>query len=337
MSITEQYKTLRTSVGLHTPTGPLVRITGDDRLEFLDTFLSRASDFVDPDTTRECLALTEDGLPLTIFLHIEREEESWLLPRTAIDAATLATYLGNLETDGDLSIEIAPEGWGAVAVEGPLSWQIAENLLDFDVAGLVLHAVTDVVVPGAPEGSKAWLARVGTTGEYGYLLVSNVPDLARTYLLSRATELGGQAVDADALARVQAEAGMPYYAMGVCHLDVAGGDLAWLVDWQRIGEFQGSENLPTPVRDQRRLAAIALPTGNRPEAGQTVAAGDEEIGVVVYVTPSANPDEELAFALLDAPFWTPTLPLTVGAHDGTTVTLPRVVAASSLNKLGGQR
>ena len=40
MSITEQYKTLRTSVGLHTPTGPLVRITGDDRLEFLDTFLS---------------------------------------------------------------------------------------------------------------------------------------------------------------------------------------------------------------------------------------------------------------------------------------------------------
>ena len=52
MSITEQYKTLRTSVGLHTPTGPLVRITGDDRLEFLDTFLSRASDFVDPDTTR---------------------------------------------------------------------------------------------------------------------------------------------------------------------------------------------------------------------------------------------------------------------------------------------
>ena len=139
MSITEQYKTLRTSVGLHTPTGPLVRITGDDRLEFLDTFLSRASDFVDPDTTRECLALTEDGLPLTIFLHIEREEESWLLPRTAIDAATLATYLGNLETDGDLSIEIAPEGWGAVAVEGPLSWQIADNLLDFAGALSLIH------------------------------------------------------------------------------------------------------------------------------------------------------------------------------------------------------
>ena len=39
MSITEQYKTLRTSVGLHTPTGPLVRITELDSLLFLDNIM----------------------------------------------------------------------------------------------------------------------------------------------------------------------------------------------------------------------------------------------------------------------------------------------------------
>ncbi|MSS44617.1 aminomethyl transferase family protein [Cutibacterium sp. WCA-380-WT-3A] len=334
MTTITQYQALRTTVGFHIPSAPLVRITGEDRLEFLDSFLSRSCDFVDPDTTRECLALTEDGLPLTIFLHIEREEESWLLPRTDIDNEALTSYFDGLDTDGDVSVEIAPQGWGAAAVEGPLSWQIAEQLLDFDVAGLVLHAVADVVIPGAPEGSEAWLARVGTTGEYGYLLVSNSPDIARTTLLGRAEEIGGQAVDADALARVQAEAGMPYYAMGVHHLDVAEADLAWLVDWQRIGEFHGSDNLTVPVRNQRRLTAVAVPAGHRPAVGETITAGGESVGVVVYVAPSTNPDEELLFALVDAPFWASTIPLTVGDQDGVTVTLPRVVAASSLNKLG---
>lgn len=331
MTITTDYQTLRNTVGVHTPAGPLVRVTGDDRLTFLDAFLSRSAQYVDVDTTRECLALDAAGEPFAIILHLEREEESWLLPRTPVTAGRLAEYLSEF-VEGDVELTVAPQGWGAVAVEGPLAWRVAEQLLDFDAAGLVLHALVDVTLPGRPAEHTAFLARVGTTGEYGYLLVSDDPQSAEPMVLAMAEQLGGGAVRAEALARVQAEAGMPYYAMGVGDLGVNEADLSWLVDWQRLGEFHGSAELTPPQKNQRKLAPLAASPGAA-LAGQPVRVDDLGVGTVIYQAPSANLDEELAFALLDAPFWVPTLDLQASVPV-TTVTLPRVLARSAVEKIG---
>lgn len=326
------YQTLRSTAGVYVPSGPLVRVTGDDRLGFMDAFLSRSAEYVDIDTTRECLALDAEGRPFAIFLHLEREEESWLMPRTPLTAAGLSAYLEAF-VEGDVQVSVAPDGWGAVAIEGPTAWRVAAQLVDFDVAGLVLHSLVDVVVPGSDDGSSAFLARVGTTGEYGYLLVSDAPEAARLFVVARTQEIGGAEVGTDALARVQAEAGMPYYAMGVRALGVNEADLSWLVDWHRLGEFHGSAGLEAPVKEQRKLAPLAAATGSVLAAGEAVHAQGTQVGTVVYQAPSANPEEELAFAVFDAPYWVPTLEMDASVPV-TTVTLPRVLALSSVEKIG---
>lgn len=332
MNTIADYRTLRDSVGVHTPTGPLIRITGEDRFDFLDAFLSRSSEYVDIETTRECLALRRDGIPFAIFLHMEREDETWLLPRTVATSKEMTSYLTPFVT-GDVKVEVAPDGWTAIAFEGPAAWKVAAELVDFDIAGLVLHSITDIEVPGHTGTGTPFLARVGTTGEYGYLLVSDDAASAHEVVFSHAERLGGSKVSEESLARVQAEAGMPYYAMGVRDLDVNTADLSWLLDWNRVGEFHGSDSLIAPTRDQRKLAPVVASAGTVFKNGETIRVGLEEIGTIFYRAPSVNPEEELYFAILDAPYGVPTLELSASAPVRT-VSLPRVLARSAVEKMG---
>lgn len=339
MNAISDYRTIRTSAGTYEIEAPLVRLTGDDRLAHLDRFCSRSAEFVDPDTTRECLALNEDGSPFAILLHVETDEETWLVPRTPVGVEELSDYLSGIEPDGDVTVEINPAGWGAVAVEGPAAWKVAATLVDFDIAGLVLHSVAEVVVPGAEDSSCAWIARVGTTGEYGYLVLSNSPDLATLTVLGRTEEIGGSRVERDGLARVQAEAGMAYYAWGFGDLDVCEADLSWMVDWERCGEFQGSDALPTPQKEQRKITPAVAAADAVVEMGDQVFAGETPIGEILWATPAANPDEQLVIAVVEAPYWVPGLELTGRHTDGseialTTVSLPRVLARSAVEKMG---
>ncbi|MBT3077191.1 MULTISPECIES: aminomethyltransferase family protein [Streptomyces] len=333
---TADYATLRTTVGAYRVTAPLVRLTGDDRLTFLDGFLAKSADYVEPDTVREALALNADGTPFAILLHFEIGDASWLLPRTAVTAAELAAYLGQFDASSGVTVEIAPEDWGATAFEGPVAWSVAAGFVDFDISGLTLHAVTEAT-PNIP-GATAHLARVGTTGEYGYLLLSDAPEAAYEAVLAAVVERGGAEVGAEGLARVQAEAGMGVYGAGFGGLSVAGADLAWMIDWNRTGEFHGSEGLAAPTDADARLTALVAPVGSAFAAGAPVLAGDRQVGTVLHQAPAANPAEELLLAVLDAPFWVPGLELT--AVDGSdagrplrTATLPRVVARSLTTKI----
>ncbi|MFP3991535.1 aminomethyl transferase family protein [Streptomyces sp. E11-3] len=333
---TDDYATLRTAVGAYRVTAPLVRLTGDDRLTHLDRFLAKSADFVEPDTAREVLALNADGTPFAILLHFEIGDETWLLPRTAVTDGELSAYLGQFETAAGVTVEISPEGWGATAFEGPLAWSVAAGFVDFDISGLTLHAVTESA-PSAP-GATAHLARVGTTGEYGYLLLSDAPQATHEAVLAAVAAQGGAEVGDAGLARVQAEAGMGVYGAGFGELAVGQADLAWMIDWSRIGEFHGSDDLTAPTGSDARLTALVAPADSRFTAGTQITASGQRVGTVLHQAPAANPEEELVLALLDAPFWAPGLELAATDESGDarplrTATLPRVIARSLTTKI----
>lgn len=333
---TDDYATLRTAVGAYRVTAPLVRLTGDDRLTFLDGFLAKSADYVEPDTVRDVLALNADGTPFAILLHLEIGDESWLLPRTALTTGELAAYLRQFETSAGVTVEISPEGWGVTAFEGPVAWSVAAGFVDFDISGLTLHAVTESSL-SAP-GATAHLARAGTTGEYGYLLLSDAPQAMHEAVLLAVSDKGGAEVGEEGLARVQAEAGMGVYGAGFGGLAVGRADLAWMIDWSRIGEFHGSDGLTAPTESDTRLTALVARIGSRFCANTPITAAGRRVGTVLNQAPAANPEEELILALLDAPFWVPGLELAATDESGDarplrTATLPRVVARSLTTKI----
>lgn len=330
------YTVLRESVGLRTVTGPLLRLRGEDRSAVLDRLLSKGSDYVEPETSREALALNADGTPLAIFVHLELDEECWLVPNTPLTAGELRKHLSHLEIPAGVTVEIDPGGWAATAVEGPVAWRVAAEFVDFDISGLVLHQIAEVTIEGA---EHSYLAREGTTGEYGYLLLCSDPDAGERRMLSGVLGAGGQIVDSDAFARARAEAGMPQYSAGFLSLPIAEGDLSWLIDWNRIGEFIGSDHLIEPATGDSRLTAIIAPAGTNLTGAVEVLDNGSMIGEFVWIAPSVSPTEELAFAELQHPFGVPGLALTARCADGTefaisTASLPRLVTRSALERIG---
>ncbi|MFY2790431.1 aminomethyltransferase family protein [Rhodococcus sp. KRD162] len=324
---TNDYRIIREAAAVYPITSPLIHLEGDDRLELLDTFLSKSSDFADPDTTREALALRSDGSPFALVLQVEGDEDTWLIPRTPTTAAEISAYVDELEVPAGVTVSVAPEGWSAIAVEGPLAPRVAEHFVDGDIEDLLLHSVVDVECDSADGASR--LARVGTTGEYGYLLLTTdgPADLARFEELAAAVD--GGIVSGEGLARVRAEAGMPYYDHGFGAMTVAEADLSWIVDWERIGEFLGSDELVRPTATSPKLTPIVTAPGSPVTAGAPVHADGERIGTVVWTAAAGNATEELAFALLDDPFVVPALEVSVDEISAVTVTLPRVLSRSS--------
>lgn len=323
------YTTIRESVGCYQPSGVLVRISGADRLDYLDSIMSKGTEFVEPDQVREVILLADDGAPFAVVTHFEMEEESWLLTQTPTTVEAVEDYFAGAE---GAEVEVGPAGWAAFAFEGPAAWRVAEGYVDFDISGLILHQSAPVELDGI-EGTH-YIARVGTTGEYGYLFLTDAFEPVRLRVSADVVEAGGRPVAESGLARVQAEVGNPLYHNGFSALQVHDADLAWLVDWERIGEFRGSDNLTRPEAGDAKLTPVVLDGDAQIAPGDEVLAGDTAVGTVLFEASPGNADERLAFVRVEAPFWVPGTPLQVGATGATTVSIPRKVAKSTTEKMG---
>ncbi|MFE0101583.1 hypothetical protein [Streptomyces sp. NPDC059009] len=358
----EQYALLRTSVGWCTPYASLVRIEGMERADVLARLLARDSAYVEPDTVRDSLVLEEDGAIRDVVTHIELDESSWLFSPSRPDLAELVREtVRECGVAEAVTVTDAAEDHAAVAFEGPASWRIAERLLDEEISGLVLHGVGHVRL----DGTDCVMARTGTTGEYGYLLIAPRPADAAAWVAEQARSLGGGRVDADALARARGEVRHPVLPELTEGLSVREAGLEWLVSWGREDPFRGAAALASCDRRARGLTPVLLAASEQgpapapapapasapaPAPGTAVYAGDRRVGEVRWCAPAvgapvvdapagggpaASGGPALAFAVLDAPFDVPGLDLVAdGGTPVRTVSSPVVVPTSWSERLG---
>ncbi len=335
-SLAQHYDRIRSTVAVYTPGSSLVAVSGLERGVVLGRVLAKDSEFVEPDTARDTLILQEDGSIWDAVIHIELDDTSWLIAQSRTDLAELLREAAaDLE---DVEVVDASAEQSAVAFEGPKAWRIAASLVDFEISSLVLHGVTAVDLPNAG-GESGVLTRIGTTGEYGYLLLAPSSANALDTVLRQAEELGGGAVDEAALTRARAEVRHPQTAGQTLGLTVREANLEWLVSWSREDEFRGGEALLAAPAPERGLITLAAPAGSLPAAGSRILAGEVPVGEVRAVFPSAEGADELALGLLDKPFDVPGLALTGTTADGSAVTLttvssPVVVPQSWTERIG---
>ncbi|MDH6135324.1 glycine cleavage system aminomethyltransferase T [Kitasatospora sp. MAA4] len=335
-SIAQQYAHIRSTVAVYTPGASLVAISGLERSVVLGRVLAKDSEYVEPDTARDTLILDEQGGIWDAVIHIELDSTSWLISQSRTDLADLVREAA-ADLD-DVQVVDASGEQTAVAFEGPKAWKIAENLVDFEISSLVLHGVTAVDLPG-DSGESGVLTRIGTTGEYGYLLLAPTSADPFGSVLKHAEELGGGTVEDQALARARAEVRHPQVSEQAAGLTVREANLEWLVSWGREDEFRGSAALAASSAPERGLITLRAEAGQLPAAGAAILAGDVQVGEVRVVFPSAPDAGELALGLLAKPFDVPGLELHTTAADGSAVTLttvssPVVVPQSWTERIG---
>ena len=330
---------LRETVGHYSPgpvaPGALVDIGGLERSPLLQQALARDSSFVEPDTARDSLLLNDDGSVWDVVTHIELDDRSLLLSHARPGLARLLESVAAEAGLTDVEITDLSRTHAAIAFEGPRSWHIAQDIVPYEISSLVLHGAVTVALPDAG-GVDGVLARIGSTGEYGYLLVFPQEAGSAAWVAERARALGGGSVGPEALDRARAEVRHPQ--LGCAEgLSVREAGFAWLVDWEREDDFRGAAALRSAGAPRRGLVLLTAPAGDRPAAGSALRAAGERVGTVHRVAPAPGAATELAYGLLDKPFDVPGVPLEGTGADGRTVGLVTVSSPAVLPRSWSER
>lgn len=326
MSTSSEYHALRRTAGVYARGTTIHSIGGAGREALLSHVIARPTEFAQPGSVVDSLALNDDGQVTDFVLAVIDEDRTLMISecrdRAGDEMNAVALALGI----HDVTIDALP-GWGVLAVEGPRAWEVVRGLIEDDIASLLLNEWQPVEIPGA---SVALLARTGTTAEYGYVVIADVPsDVLIDTLRPSLAEVGGALVGPEAVLRARIEVNHPVVPdqfEGVTALEAGAG---WAAGVGREDPYRGA-GLAVPP--QRRLVAVR--SANSLVRGRAVDAGGVPVGRIHFCAAEVDGETSYALALLDAPFDVPGLDLTVDGETARTVARPAVQPLSWIEPIG---
>ncbi|MDR1079061.1 MAG: hypothetical protein LBL55_10495 [Propionibacteriaceae bacterium] len=324
LDLNASYEAIRGTVGVYQRGDAVLRVTGPQRLEYVQCLLAKSVEFVNIDTCVDSVLLDDRAQPVGLAVALIGPDQ--------IDLVVEATPAW-FERASDLrpSYEVAVDGSDglAVQIEGPLSWRVAAELVtDRDISDVLLHECLAAEL----DGQTVRLARTGATAEYGYLVIASGP-AALEGLAARAAAHGGGPIDPAVLRRVRAEINFPVLPEQLRGVSLFECGLPWLATVDRTDPYVGSAAL-APEPPVRRTVAAIFPAADCPPAGCPVLVDGSEVGRLTVWTPRANQADGLGLLLLDDPFGVPGLSVEVAGVAGHTVSRPVIAPLSWSQGIG---
>lgn len=196
LDTTAGYHALRTTAGAHRRGASVLSVTGADRGALVTYVCAKRTEFAQPGTVTESISLSSDGKVDALILVVIEDERTLLVSDQIlnIDTQAISAKL-NLS---QVSVSDVTAGFTAASVEGPQSWRAVGGLVEDDISSVLLNELRSVSVPGTE--APALLARVGTTAEYGYLILIEAP-ASEIDALEVAVGLAGEVGEAKSTSR----------------------------------------------------------------------------------------------------------------------------------------
>ena len=237
----------------------------------------------------------EDGGTVDDVLVYRRLEDFLIVVNAANRDKDLAHFRENVS---DLDVEVADESddWALLALQGPESARILQNLTDVDLSELQYYRFVDGEVDGAP----AIISRTGYTGEDGfelYVRPDDAPGLWRKLVGSGAEPVGLGARDT-----LRLEAGMCLYGNELDEdTTPLEAGIAFAVHLEKEPRFIGQGALLLEDAEGLRKKLVGFEVEGRGIArhGHTVTEGAEIVGRVTSGTLSPTLGRPIGLALVD--------------------------------------
>jgi glycine cleavage system aminomethyltransferase T len=325
------YAAIRNTAGVYNRGGEVLRLTGADRLQLLSWLLAKQTEFAEPGTVVESLILAESGAVDGSALVVLDEESIIVIAESQTPLLPIAqAAIVEQELDGTAVTE-AGDLAAVLAVEGPLSWQVAEGIADEPMSEILLNEWRR----GQLDGVDCLVIRIGTTAEYGYLIITSAEagSAVMDELVARAVRLGGGSIDKEVLHRAQAEVNHPVLPSQAQGLTIFEAGIQWMATPNREDDYRGKSGIRLEAPARRIVAAVCR-DGNFPEAGTLVTDEGTPVGVVQTPTSRAGLDTGFGLLLLDVPYCVPGLTLTAGSQTLSTVSRPAVDPLSWTQQIG---
>lgn len=323
LSLESSYAALRETAGVYSRGTDVIAIRGAERAELASKLMAKSIEFVSSNTCVDSLVLNADGSVAGTVLVIHTDDDYIVV--VDADAAWIDSAR---EVAAEFDAELVSPGQRAIAVEGPRSWEVVDPFFgDEDIADLLLNEANEI----DHDGVTGIIARVGTTAEFGYLLITDATN-ALDRIRTEAESVDGGEIDPAVLGRVRAETNFPVLPEQAADATVLEAGIAWLISMERDDEFVGSSVLEVAAPVRRTVAALI--DGDCPAAGTDVFDGETKVGRVQVATERAGQETGLALLLLDDPYGVPGLELTVDGRTARTVSRPCIAPKSWATQIG---
>jgi len=288
--------------------------TGPTALAFLQHITPASLTSLEPFSSTLSVLLSNEGGILDDLIITKHSDTSFYVVtnagRRAEDLAWIAKQLSawNDAHQGEGATQHSVmEGQGLVALQGPSSAAVLQQLLpqDFDLASLTFGK--SAMVPISTKSNKSALchvARGGYTGEDGFEI--SIPAdatvaVTEAILANEEVQLAGLA----ARDSLRLEAGMCLYGHDLDEsVSPVEGALAWTVgkDRRAAGDFLGAERVLHELKEgpPRRRVGLLVSAGSPAREGTRVFAedGQTEVGRVTSGIPSPTLGRNIAMALV---------------------------------------
>jgi len=319
----QSYAAIRTGAVWYERHSVATVLRGEHRHAVLAALTAKRTEYTEVGSVLESLVLRQDGMVLDLITVFPRADDVLLL-----GSADLSEAIGEAAAIAGatrFAWEDVSASHPVIAVEGPASWRVADEYTDDDIATVLLNETrpaTAAATTAVPASSMV-LARVGTTAEYGYLLIAADcdPAVLRADVRGRVEAIGGGAATPAALERARAEVSHPLVPAQFDGLTVRQAGVRWLTSPDREDDYLGRAAL---LAQEAGSTLVAVTSEQEIEPGAAITAAGEPCGRVHLVVPRVGQERAFALALLEPPFAVPGLVLDAGGATLTTVSRPAV-------------
>ena len=306
--ILDEARTVRTKAGLF-DLGHMgrVRVLGRDAEAFLQRLQTNDASLIPPGRIRYAMILNEQGLTQDdILVYRNPDNDGFFVVINAGNAARDLDIMRQLAGDyRDLVVEDCTDALGMVAIQGPLSQQITQQICDGDLASLKYYAWMRAKVCGI----EMEISRTGYTGEDGF--EAYVPN-AHTQLvwdsfLQAGASLGITPIGLGARDTLRHEAGMPLYGH---EIDETTNPLEAGLDWgvKFTHDFVGRQALEAIQQKGgtgRKLVGLTTSSKRCPRQGYPVHKDGQAIGHICSGSISPTLETNIATAYVRTEFAAP--------------------------------
>ena len=275
-------------------------VKGVGSLNFLNSmFTNDLNRISDGHAQYTLLCNPEGGVIDDVIIYRKSETDFFLVP----NASNTRDVVRNLQSKApdSVTIENLHEDYGVIALQGPLSASVLENLgVSCEMDYMTFSEITIAHMP-------AILCRTGYTGEYGFEIIPLRADVSAMWdlLAEHVLKAEGLVCGLGARDTLRTEMGYPLHGHELSlAISPVQASATWAIGWKK-GAFQGSDALTAErsAGPTRRLRALrsndrGIP---RPEMSVTDAAGST-IGLVTSGTFSPTLRVGIALALVDSSY-----------------------------------
>jgi len=328
-----EYTAVRSAAGLLDLSHySLIRLTGPDRVSFLQGMVSNDVKKLAPNTGVQAAVLDVNGKVLA-DLRVLCTKDSFILLLLERLKTKVIEQLNRYLVADEVEIEDPADRYAMISIQGPHALLLLNSVAPHQDAPVHMYAHSAMRIASI----DTLVVRTTHTGEEGFDIVTGVDEAVRiAEELERAgAALGARWVGVAALEVLRVEAGLPRYGVDITEenllLETGLDDAVSFNKGCYLGQ-EVVERVHSRGHVNRKLVGLVLEDGGPAHAGDTVFSDGREIGKITSSVVSPRLNHSIALAYLHRDFLQPATNVVVRSRDGelpaTVATLPFIYSTS---------